>query len=67
MRYSKGSYQILLFGEYGDKLTKKTADSYNEASTIANQYIDSMENGSAVINRTIWNSKDHDNNWDYTQ
>jgi len=65
MQYRRGSFQILFFGEYGDKLKKETANSHTAAKTIETEYLIKNKNHSIVINRTISNSKDNDNKWDY--
>lgn len=66
MKYCRGSFQILLFGEYGDKIDTKTANSYTESQIIARQHTNIHKDNSFVINRTIYNSKDSNNKWDYT-
>ena len=67
MKYSRGSYQVILFGEYGDKLEKISEECFHKARTIADEHMALAKENSAVINRTIWNSKDNDNKWDYVQ
>ena len=65
MKYSRDSYQILLFGEFGDKLKKKSAKSLHKARKKANKYINKNPTHSFVINRTIINSKHTGYKWDY--
>lgn len=65
MKYTRDSYQILLFGEFGDKMNKETALSLHEAREKAKTHLEKNKEYSAVINRTIWNSKSNNNKWDY--
>lgn len=65
MKYSRDSYQILLFGEFGNKLEKQSASSLHEARTKADKHLNKNPEYSAVINRTLWNSKSNNNKWDY--
>lgn len=65
MKYSRGSYQILYFGEVGNKLHKDTSTGFILARETVDAYLQENPTHSAVINRTEWNSKDCDNKWDY--
>ena len=65
MIYSRGDFQVLLFGEYGNKLYTHETQSYSESTDLADMFISLRPKCSAVINRTVWNSRDSDNKWDY--
>jgi len=65
MLYRRGEFQVLLFGDYGNKTGKQEASSNQAATKIAQDHMALAKGNSAVINRTIWNSKDNDNKWDY--
>jgi len=67
MLYRRGEFQVLLFDRYGNKLYTHTAQTNHEATDMLNMFLQLRPENSGVINRTIVNSKDEDNKWDYIQ
>lgn len=67
MRYDVASYQCLLFDDVGHKIRTESADSYDASRVITALHCDSNPEYSAVINRTIYSSKNSGNKWEYKE
>lgn len=65
MKYAVGEFQLILFGEYGEKLKTKSYKSVQKAKPKYNKHIAKNPRYSAVINRTIHNSLNNNDKWSY--
>ena len=65
MKYITGQYQVLMFDDVGHRVKKSRSQSYNESIKLAKEWLEKHPECSAVVNRTIWNSKGTNTKWEY--
>ena len=65
MKYIFGDFQVLLFGDHGDKIKTKTAESYHNAVVKARKHEAKNPRYSAVVTRVVYNSINDGHKWSY--